>query len=84
MTNPIFRKDGDPENVYYIPYLLLLGTLYCAANPIIKAEKFFEQCQIHLNPDIDANDPEFVEYFPKMLQISYDMMLKIYVEKGPE
>lgn len=83
MTDDVFRKEGDPENTFFIPYLLLLGILYCAANPTRKAQKFFELCQIDLDPDIKKNDPEFLDLFPKMLEISYDLMLRIYKEKAP-
>jgi hypothetical protein len=44
LINDVFRKPGTEEGLYYIPYLLLLGVLYCPSNPELKAKKFYELC----------------------------------------
>ena len=75
MTDEIFLKENQG---YYIPYLVLMGQLYCAGNASIRAQKFFELCQIDLHPHLTHDDKEFVEYFPKMQEICYELMLKMY------
>lgn len=35
---------SNKNGTFFIPYLMLLGILYCASNPKIKAQKFFELC----------------------------------------
>ncbi len=82
MTDKVFlAKDGEG---FYIPYLVLLGQLYCAGNPKLRADKFFELCQIDLDPGMSHNDKEFIDYFPKLLEISYDLMLRLYSRFKPE
>lgn len=44
LINDVFKRRYSDENVYYIPYLLLLGILYCPSNNQLKARKFFELC----------------------------------------
>jgi hypothetical protein len=44
LINDVFRKPGTEEGFYYIPYLLLLGILYCPSSPELKAKKFYELC----------------------------------------
>ena len=82
MTDDAFKKDG--ENTYHVPYLMLLGVLICATNDKNKADKFFELCQIELNPSISHEDGEFVDYFPKILEIAYDVMIRHHNENCPE
>ena len=77
LTDPIFKNKASGKG-FYIPYFVLLGVLYCAGNNRIRATKFFELCQIDLDPHMSHNDKEFVDYFPKLLQISYEMMLRMY------
>jgi hypothetical protein len=36
MTDDMFKKDPSDEE-YHIPYLMLLGLLYCASNNEVKA-----------------------------------------------
>jgi len=38
------------KGTYYIPYLMLVGLLFCASNLKVRAMKFFELCQMDLNP----------------------------------
>ena len=48
MTSEILSLPNAPRNQqgivmeFYIPYLLLLGILYCPGNNHIRARKFFE------------------------------------------
>ena len=44
LINDAFKKPGTDDGLYYIPYLLLLGILYCPSNPELKAKKFYELC----------------------------------------
>ena len=37
MINDIFVKAGSPPGMFYIPYLMLLGILYCPATPYLRA-----------------------------------------------
>jgi hypothetical protein len=29
---------------------------------------------------MNRNDPEYIDYFPKLLQISYELIVKIYIK----
>lgn len=82
MTDKCFHKDSD--KTLHVPYLMLLGLLICATNNRNKAEKFFELCQLELNPTISHADGEFVDYFPKMLEIGYDLMVRHHNLNCPE
>lgn len=79
MTDPIFKKNPNDEE-FHIPYLMLLGLLYCAANPEVKSLKFYELCQLHLDTVMSRNDPEYNDYFPKLLQISYEFIIRVYIK----
>lgn len=37
LINKVFKHPSCNENEYYIPYLLLLGVLYCPSSPELKA-----------------------------------------------
>lgn len=78
MTDPIFKKNPNDEE-FHIPYLMLLGVLYCASNTAVKAEKFYELCQLDLHVQMNRNDKEYIDYFPKLLQISYEFIIKTYI-----
>jgi len=82
MTDKTFHKDS--EQTLHVPYLMLLGVLICATNNKNKADKFFELCQIELNPTISHTDGEFVDYFPKLLEIAYDLMVRHHNLNCPE
>jgi hypothetical protein len=45
--NDQLDEKGNPY--YHIPYLMLLGLMYCSGNPAVKVKKFFELCQNELN-----------------------------------
>jgi hypothetical protein len=74
----------EKPGTFHIPYLMLVGILYCASNPKTKATKFFEVCQIDLNPTINAGDKELEKFFPKLCEISYDMMISLYNSQHPQ
>lgn len=81
LANPAMtNKNGS----YFIPYLMLVGILYCASNPKVKAQKFFELCQMDLLPTLSAGDKELKEYFPKLCEISYEMMIAVYNDCNPQ
>ena len=65
-------KRGDS---LYIPYLILFGVLFCSSNNTLKVSKFYELCQIELDPIITAKDKELVDLVPKLFEMSYDMMI---------
>ncbi len=83
LTDKVFLSKKEEEG-YYIPYLVLLGLLYCASNARVRSEKFFELCQIDLDPHLSHNDKEFVDYFPKLLQISFELMVHLYGKFKPQ
>lgn len=62
MFHDSMRKNGQ----LYIPYLMLFGILYCASNPLKNAEKFYELVQIELPDNMEKDDEEYVEYFPRL------------------
>ena len=82
MTDRAFHKDS--EETLHVPYLMLLGVLICATNNKNKAEKFFELCQLELNATISHSDGEFVDYFPKILEIAYDVLVRHHNLNCPE
>lgn len=45
---------------------MLFGILYCASNPLKNAEKFYELVQIELPDNMEKDDEEYVEYFPRL------------------
>lgn len=58
--------------------MVLFGILYCSSNKELKVNKFYELCQINLDPYIASSDKELVELIPKLLEISYDLALAVY------
>lgn len=45
--------DEDIQDKYvYIPYLMLLGNLYCCSNKTQKADKFYELVEIELTDQL--------------------------------
>ena len=82
LTDPSLSKDKN--GVYFIPYLMLIGILYCASNPNVRAQKFFELCQMELDPQISAGDKELKDYCKKLLDISYRLSIKVYNQFHPE
>ena len=82
MTDDVFRKNS--RETFHVPYLMLLGVLVCATNDRNKADKFFELCQIELNEKISHADGEFVDYFPKILEISFETMITHFNLNHPE
>jgi hypothetical protein len=61
-----------------IPYLMMLGLLYCPSNNLQRAEKFYELVEIELTSVLTIDDPEFVKYVPIMYEISYILMFRLY------
>jgi len=82
LTDEVFQKDS--KDSFHVPYLMLLGLLVCATNEKNKADKFFELCQIELNDKISHQDGEFVDYFPKIIEIAYDTLIRHYNLNNPE
>jgi len=76
------RKEGEGD--LYIPYLMLFAILYCASNPLLCAEKFYELVQIELPEDMEKDDDEYVEYFPQLQQIAYAMVGGLYIKYKDE
>lgn len=74
----------DKNGNYHIPYLMLLGILFCASNSQVKVQKFFNICQNELNPSISATDKELKMYTPKLFEISYEMMINLFNDSNPE
>ena len=77
----------NTRNTIYLPYLRLLGILICASTPRMKAEAFYKILQPE---DLDSKDNEqkstdilksevlIPEYFEKMLEISFVLMIDLY------
>ena len=79
MLNDTFAvKPGQ----YSVPWLLLLGILYCASNVKVRALKFYELCQSELEAQISSSDRDLKANLKKMMEISYWMMLAIYKGEG--
>jgi hypothetical protein len=76
LLNEVFRAEKG--NGQIISELLLLGNMYCASTPLIRAQRFFEVCQEELPDQISNNDRELTKYIKKQLEIAYPMMLKVY------
>ena len=66
------------EKMVSIPYLMLLGVLYCRSNRKQRAEKFYELVEIELTDTLPASDPEFRSYVPYLYEISYKLMFRLY------
>lgn len=80
--------DEGSEDQIYIPYLMLVGILYCNTSPRIRTEKFFQVLQTGLEPHISASDRELAEFVPRMCMICFEMMVELYndrmIENGTE
>ena len=61
-----------------IPFLMLLGLLYCRSNRKQRAEKFYELIEIQLTESLSKDDEEFREYIPYLYEISYKLMFRLY------
>jgi hypothetical protein len=77
MSSDALKKDSKTD--LYIPYLVLFGVLFCASNKALKVSKFYELCQIELDPAISSADKELLELVPKLLELSYVMMMEVYI-----
>ena len=66
------------ERKVCIPYLMLLGLMYCKSNKLQRAEKFYELVEIELTNVLHNNDEEFIKYVPVMYEISYLLMFRLY------
>ena len=73
-------EKGQPlsERRVYVPWLMLMGLLYCRSNRQERAEKFYELIEIQLTDTLSKNDPEFLAYVPIMFNIVYTLMLNLY------
>ena len=58
--------------------MMLMGILYCSSNKEIRAKKFYELCQMELDPIISAADKEMHEALIKLVQIAYEMIINVY------
>jgi len=47
----------------------------------LKVQKFYEACQIDLDASINRKDTELVDLIPKLLTISYDLMIEVFEAK---
>lgn len=65
----------------------LLGILYCAATPKLKAEAFYNVIKpneldsketAEKVTDVQKSEVLIPEYFEKMLEISYNLMIDVY------
>lgn len=78
---------SNTKNTIYLPYLRLLGILICASTPKMKAEAFYKilqpedldsRDQPNKTTDILKSEVLIPEYFEKMLEISYVLMIDLY------
>ena len=77
-------QDDDQEIDYLdtelsVPFLMLLGLLYCRSNRKQRAEKFYELVEIELTETLQVNDQELRRYIPYMYEISYKLMFRLYM-----
>lgn len=84
LTHKILQNT---KNIVYLPYLRLLGILYCAATPKLKAESFYSVLKpneldsketAEKITDVHKSEVLIPEYFEKMLEIAYVMMIEVY------
>ena len=90
LTHEILEKT---KGVIYIPYLRLVGILYCASTDKMAAEAFYDIITEGKAPkkkklaegevpppavDIHKSDILIPEYFRKMLAISYNVSIELY------
>ena len=66
------------ERRIYIPWLMLLGLMYCRSNRKQRAEKFYELVEIQLTENLSSTDRELVAYLPIMVEIVYGLMFRMY------
>lgn len=68
MFDDMFMIESEDDNEYYeevqdrqvyIPYLMLLGNLYCCSNKTQKADKYYELVEIELTDQLLVSDKEF-------------------------
>lgn len=78
LMNPVFLDPKTEEIQYNISEILLMGNLYCANTPAIRANRYFELCQIEYDPQIGSADRDLHKNFTKMLEISYVLMIPVY------
>lgn len=81
LTHPSFKKFSDAD-MFYIPYLLILGCLYCAGNETVRGARFFEIVEYELTLEINAHDEEFLDCTPKLLEVAWTVIMDTY-EKFP-
>lgn len=80
LTHPIL---SDAPGTISIPSLMLFGILYCGSNSQAKAQKFFDLCQIELQPHVSSKDKELLAYFKKLIEISYTLIIEVFNENNP-
>lgn len=78
----------NTKNIIYLPYLRLLGILYCSATPLLKAQTFYnvikpkeldsKESEDKKATDVAKAEVLIPEYFEKMLDISYTMMIVLF------
>ena len=86
MFDEMFLDELQPHEVnyplaerrIYIPWLMLMGLIYCRSNRRQRSQKFYELVEIQLTEQLARDDKEFVDYNPVMIDICYDLMLKLY------
>ena len=74
------HEEGEPlsERRVYVPWLMLMGLLYCRSNRAERAQKFYELVEIQLTESLARDDVELVAYIPIMFDICYNLMMRIY------
>ena len=65
----LFELSSD-EVYLHIPYLLLIGILYCKSTTKERATKMYHLCQMDLTPHVSSSDRELKDYFYKLCEIS--------------
>lgn len=74
------EEEDQPlsERRLYVPWVMLLGLLYCRSNRRQRAEKFYELVEIELTESLSTHDKEFRSYIPVMCEIVYMLMFELY------
>ena len=67
----------DPETVF-VPYLKLLGILYCASTKKMKAQSLFAVIKQKGSGRVPLTNQRFSEYIQKIVFISYFMAFDVY------
>ena len=72
--------EYDPELAFKVEEMMLLGILYCRAQPRKRINKLYSLLQSGLDDQISASDRDIERFVPLMGKICYIAMISFYNE----